>query len=196
MSLCVLLVVSVGPVFAQGGGETTDFGDMIGIYLDPDGQKDCANGVPPGTSHFYVILQNLSSEGVSGLELKLKVTGDFTVSNIKFPHPHFLEEGDREGEIIVWFSRPIMAVEGQALVMEFDGHLETSRPVTLFTRPVRYPSISGQPCYLDAVNSRLVKPLTPASGSVLAGVCFLNAEDCGPMTARATLVKDKKALNP
>jgi len=182
MSLFVLCV-AVGPVFAQGGGGNVSYDDMIGIYFDEDGDRDCATGVLPGFFHFYVVIENLTSPGVAGFEMKLEVEGAYTFFNLQLTADQYIDVATKPGEVIAGFAAPVMAVDGKLVIMTFDGILDDEDPVTFFTKPVYFPSIAGYPCYLDSDDNQIVKSLMPVSGDAEVGVLFLNAGHCGPVPA-------------
>jgi hypothetical protein len=192
---CVLLLMTAaGTGFAQGGGGSTDTYDLVGVYLDAEGTRDCVTMFPVGMHHFYVVLSQLTSPGIRGFELQLDVSGAINYFNFTFPSDQCINMGQREGEIIVGFAQPLMATDGVLMVMEFDGYLADEDPALYYIDHIYFPSLEGCPCYLDSEDVELLKPLYQASGSEEEPVLYINSGHCGPVASEPAAFDKVKSL--
>lgn len=195
LSCFLFLATTAGPLFAQGGGgDPVETFDLIGVYFDEEGMIDCATSVEVGMHHFYVVLSELTSLGIRGFEMKLLVDGGLTYFNFTFPTDEYINVGIREGEVIVGFPQPLLAVDGKLMVMEFDSYLADEDPAKYFIDHIYFSSIEDHPCYLDCEDVELLKPLYQTSGSEIEAVLEINGGHCGPISAEPAAFDKVKSL--
>ncbi len=135
----------------------------------------------PGIYHFYIVMSNLTSDGIAGYELKLTPEGNLTYFNLTFPTDEYINVGTREYEIIVGFGSPLMSTENCLLVGEIDCYLADEAAANFFIEPIYFASIEDSPCYLDCYDTQLIKPLIQSSGDVEDPVLMINDGHCGPV---------------
>ena len=191
--LCFFILASFSSAaLAQGGGQTA-LDDAVGLYFDCDGQMDCAVDVVPGIYHFFIVMTDLTSDGISGFELKLQPEGNVTYFNLSFPGD-YINVGTRENEMILGFGQPIMATDGCLVAGELDVYLADELAANFFIEPIYFASIVGSPCYLDAYDTQLIKPLIQSSGEEEEPVLMINDGHCGPVATQPRTWDGVKSL--
>lgn len=195
--LCIAVTVcATGSAWAAGGGGT-GIPDAIGIYVDTEAKTDCVVDLPIGIYHFYVVLTDLTSDGIRGIEFKMVPEGDLSVYfNPTFPTADFINVGTRTYEFIVGFGSPLMATDGLLVAMEFDAYLSAFEVDggRMYLYPTYFASYEGFPCYLDAYDTDIIKPLTPSSGDSAEPVLSVNDGHCGPVPTQAASWDGVKSL--
>lgn len=190
------LVFVVALIALAVGGSAiaqTAFQNNMGVYFDAEGTIATNNDGIAGVKHVYVVLTQLTTPTVDGFECKLTASGGMVIAYATQTFPEGLgtiNVGTRYGEVVAGFGFPLPAVDGRAVVMEFDIFVtDPGIPGELFISPTYFPSIPGTAAFLYADN------LYVANNSTAPGLPVLvtNSTD-EPVATEATSLDNLKSL--
>jgi hypothetical protein len=178
--VAVVAVMAWAPVVWASGGPPVD-PDVLGIYVDEAAELDCLDAVT-GAFSTYLVVSNLTSEGVLGWEAKVSFEGG-AMQVAAILRGQAINVAWRDDEYVVGLAEPLMTSSGTVVLMEMTMFvLDPETPVEGFVANV-YTHTGPEllPYYLDAYDAMIVKPLFPASGDIAEAVFEANVECHGPV---------------
>ncbi len=186
IALAAIALTSVS-AFAQ---VDPNYRDNIGIYLDENGDNNCAFLPINVPTNAYLVLSKLTATEVLGWEAKISFTNMFVLSFAD--RGQAVDIGSRPDEHVVGYAAPLPAVGDAVVVADIQIMVNNTDPAYAFADEIYFSLLeNGLPAYIDGASAGY--SLHPAFGNVNDPMFIING-DCAPVAVEDASFGSVKSL--